>query len=528
VDGATTCSLTELTEKAGAAITPHQSARSARPVKQQISLRREQVAAAHPYDRRETMTFPTGGSHPEILGTFSTAVAGQAGPSSSAGSMKVERHTSKSRRMSPGGSRHTNEDATDEGRNGFSRSASDSGSDWLHVQKTRVPTVSDAGVGAQDTEYDLPNGRERSDRRLQLDLAHFPPQELLRILASLLTQIATTNDQLRPTSSTENDTTSRDDKERRSAARNADPELALASSSSSHRGSSLDTADQNGQDWLGDVEQLRAGRSKPTTAAMGALHVPSSTLCFRARNIPSISIEAYLLRILRYCPASCEVFVSILVYFDRMSKMGQAHECGLRSRRSRKNNVAGSGSESEAMSRSSSDLGSSLRDDLGNPLRDAGGNADDSVEAFIGMRGFAIDSFNVHRLVIAGVTVASKFFSDVFYTNSRYAKVGGLPVHELNQLELQFLLLNDFNLMISLEEMQKYADQLLVYGSPRPTDPEKTAQATAQRPDENLHGTNAHRSSDTRQLLVEKGNSAMHDPLAKKHDLHGDTPMASA
>jgi hypothetical protein len=26
-------------------------------------------------------------------------------------------------------------------------------------------------------------------------------------------------------------------------------------------------------------------------------------------------------------------------------------------------------------------------------------------------KGFAIDSYNVHRLVIAGVTVASKFFS---------------------------------------------------------------------------------------------------------------------
>lgn len=38
-------------------------------------------------------------------------------------------------------------------------------------------------------------------------------------------------------------------------------------------------------------------------------------------------------------------------------------------------------------------------------------------------QGFAVDSFNVHRLLIAGVTVASKFFSDVFYTNSRYAKV---------------------------------------------------------------------------------------------------------
>jgi hypothetical protein len=36
---------------------------------------------------------------------------------------------------------------------------------------------------------------------------------------------------------------------------------------------------------------------------------------------------------------------------------------------------------------------------------------------------FAVDSFNIHRLIISGITVASKFFSDVFYTNSRYAKV---------------------------------------------------------------------------------------------------------
>jgi hypothetical protein len=36
---------------------------------------------------------------------------------------------------------------------------------------------------------------------------------------------------------------------------------------------------------------------------------------------------------------------------------------------------------------------------------------------------FVVDSFNIHRLIIAGVTCASKFFSDIFYTNSRYAKV---------------------------------------------------------------------------------------------------------
>lgn len=43
--------------------------------------------------------------------------------------------------------------------------------------------------------------------------------------------------------------------------------------------------------------------------------------------------------------------------------------------------------------------------------------------------------------------------------------MGGLPAQELNQLEIQFLLLNDFRLMISLEELQRYGDQLLKYWS---------------------------------------------------------------
>ena len=45
------------------------------------------------------------------------------------------------------------------------------------------------------------------------------------------------------------------------------------------------------------------------------------------------------------------------------------------------------------------------------------------AEAYNVSHFFVVDSFNIHRLVIAGVTCASKFFSDVFYTNSRYAKV---------------------------------------------------------------------------------------------------------
>ncbi len=40
-------------------------------------------------------------------------------------------------------------------------------------------------------------------------------------------------------------------------------------------------------------------------------------------------------------------------------------------------------------------------------------------------------------------------------------KVGGLPVKELNLLELEFLSMNDYNIYISLEELQQYGDQLL-------------------------------------------------------------------
>ncbi|CAA16850.1 PHO85 cyclin-like protein psl1 [Schizosaccharomyces pombe] len=122
-------------------------------------------------------------------------------------------------------------------------------------------------------------------------------------------------------------------------------------------------------------------------------------LIFSAKNVPSISIQAYLTRILKYCPATNDVFLSVLIYLDRI--VHHFH-----------------------------------------------------FTVFI-------NSFNIHRFLIAGFTAASKFFSDVFYTNSRYAKVGGIPLHELNHLELSFFVFNDFNLFISLEDLQAYGDLLL-------------------------------------------------------------------
>ena len=118
-----------------------------------------------------------------------------------------------------------------------------------------------------------------------------------------------------------------------------------------------------------------------TTAAEHAVSHPSSLLCFHARNVPSIGIETYLQRILKYCPVTNDVFISLLVYFDRMSRK-----------------LASQSTEADNLS--SEDRASGIE-----------------------TKGFAIDSYNVHRLVIAGITISSKFHSDVFYTNSRYAKV---------------------------------------------------------------------------------------------------------
>jgi hypothetical protein len=41
--------------------------------------------------------------------------------------------------------------------------------------------------------------------------------------------------------------------------------------------------------------------------------------------------------------------------------------------------------------------------------------------------------------------------------------VGGLPVSELNALELEFLRLNNYNLFVTIEELQKYGDNILYH-----------------------------------------------------------------
>ncbi|KAL4874642.1 cyclin-domain-containing protein [Aspergillus karnatakaensis] len=199
-----------------------------------------------------------------------------------------------------------------------------------------------------------------------------------------------------------------------------------------------------------------------------------SVLAFHGKNVPSISILSYLTRIHKYCPTTYEVFLSLLVYFDRMTDMVNKGQLERLNRHWSRTDALQSESQIRAGSQESSAAQRAHTSPMVTPPPSAGITAQDRsspISPAINPQQegdhlnhfFVVDSFNIHRLVIAGVTCASKFFSDVFYTNSRYAKVGGLPLAELNHLELQFLLLNDFRLSIPVEELEAYGTMLVEF-----------------------------------------------------------------
>ena len=59
---------------------------------------------------------------------------------------------------------------------------------------------------------------------------------------------------------------------------------------------------------------------------------------------------------------------------------------------------------------------------------------------------------NAHRLMIVSTLVAAKLHDDIFFSNSYYAAIGGLPVKEMTDLEMDFLVSLEFVTAVSVEE----------------------------------------------------------------------------
>lgn len=77
---------------------------------------------------------------------------------------------------------------------------------------------------------------------------------------------------------------------------------------------------------------------------------------------------------------------------------------------------------------------------------------------------FTISSLTVHRFLITAATVAAKGLSDSFWTNSLYARVGGVSVRELALLELEFLRRLDWRIVPKPETLVDYYKGLVERG----------------------------------------------------------------
>ncbi|KAI8325695.1 negative regulatory factor [Martensiomyces pterosporus] len=69
---------------------------------------------------------------------------------------------------------------------------------------------------------------------------------------------------------------------------------------------------------------------------------------------------------------------------------------------------------------------------------------------------FTISSLTVHRFIITAATVACKTLCDAYCTNSHYAKVGGVSMHELNSLEVEMLHMMGWHLIATQEQLVQY------------------------------------------------------------------------
>lgn len=269
------------------------------------------------------------------------------------------------------------------------------------------------------TEMNAPGVNDPPLEAMKYEISGMPIGDIIEMVAALLTKITTTND-------LQHDALSRNAIER----------------NASH------------------VKQAQAQNDGSATEhSMSPLS--SSVLAFHGKNVPAITILSYLSRIHKYCPTTYEVFLSLLVYFDRMTervnamviKDEEAKRAGQPLEPTGQSDVVMKDDNAEdAASDDSDEVDEDIADDESDseverdtPARSASG-MEDAGRPSAGSNGktptppsapvvsspapavsqptfFVVDSFNIHRLIIAGVTCASKFFSDVFYTNSRYAKV---------------------------------------------------------------------------------------------------------
>ena len=110
---------------------------------------------------------------------------------------------------------------------------------------------------------------------------------------------------------------------------------------------------------------------------------------FLSKRVPPITMKGYLLRLHRFCPMSTAVYLATSVYITKIVVIDRV---------------------------------------------------------------LCVTPKNAHRLVLAGLRVAVKILEDLgYYSQSRFARVGGVSERELTRLEVGFCFLVDFELRVDAQ-----------------------------------------------------------------------------
>ena len=120
---------------------------------------------------------------------------------------------------------------------------------------------------------------------------------------------------------------------------------------------------------------------------------------FMTKNIPSMPIKNYLIRLCQFTKINESTIIIILIYIDRICNINK----------------------------------------------------------------FTLTYRNIYKIILSSMVVAIKYNEDNFYSSEIYAKIGGLSIKELNYLEFHFLVLIKFSLFVEKDLFDKYYDNIMSF-----------------------------------------------------------------
>lgn len=82
------------------------------------------------------------------------------------------------------------------------------------------------------------------------------------------------------------------------------------------------------------------------------------------------------------------------------------------------------------------------------------------LDRFCAKNSIILTEYNTHRLYFISVLTSLKYQEDIYYKNTFYAKICGVKVEDLNEMEYEFVINMNFDFYVNVVLYKKYKDSL--------------------------------------------------------------------